>query len=113
MTGGQGHDDFVVESYSGRDTITDFSNQDTIVFNVPGVNGFGDLTFVSSGSDTLVTWGTLDSLLLQGVKPNQLNAHDFQFGSGAAAAFSFATASDLQNDAAWTHGAGAVHDHLF
>ena len=92
--------------------ITDFSNQDTIVFDVPGVNSLGDLTFVSSGNDTLVTWGTLDSLLLQGVKPNQLNAHDFQFGSGAATAFSFVTASDLQNDGAWAHN-GAVHDHLF
>jgi Ca2+-binding RTX toxin-like protein len=113
MTGGQGHDDFVVESYSGHDTITDFSNQDTIVFNVPGVNGFGDLSFVSSGNDTLVTWGTSDSLLLEGVKPNQLNAHDFNFGSAAAAAFSFVTASDLENEGAWVHGGGGVHDNLF
>jgi Ca2+-binding RTX toxin-like protein len=86
MTGGQGHDDFVIEWLSDRDTITDFSNQDTIVFNVPGVDDFGDLTFLKVGNDTLVTWGTSDSLLLQGIKPNQLSASDFSFGGASAAA---------------------------
>ena len=80
MTGGQGHDHFVIEWLSDRDTITDFSNQDTIVFNVPTLRAFDDLTFVAVGNDTLVTWGRSDSLLLQGVKPNQLSASDFLFG---------------------------------
>jgi Ca2+-binding RTX toxin-like protein len=86
MTGGQGHDHFVIEWLSDHDTITDFSNQDTILFNVPGVDDFSDLTLVKVGNDTLVTWGTTDSLLLQGVKPNQLSASDFSFGGAAAAA---------------------------
>jgi Ca2+-binding RTX toxin-like protein len=86
MTGGQGHDHFVIEWLSNRDTITDFSNQDTIVFDAPGVDAFSDLTVVAVGNDTLVTWGTSDSLLLQGVKPNQLSASDFSFGGAAAAA---------------------------
>lgn len=85
MTGGQGHDHFVIEWLSNRDTITDFSNQDTIVFNAPTVRAFSDLTFVEVGNDTLITWGTSDSLLLQGVKPNQLSASDFSFGGPATA----------------------------
>ena len=86
MTGGQGHDRFVIEWLSDRDTITDFSNQDTIVFNLPGVRDFSDLTFANVGNDTLVTWGGWESLLLQGIKPNQLSASDFSFGGTAAAA---------------------------
>lgn len=86
MTGGQGHDCFVIEWLSDRDTITDFSNQDTIVFNVRTADAFSDLTFLNVGNDTLVTWGTSDSLLLQGVKSNQLSASDFSFGGSVAAA---------------------------
>ena len=86
MTGGQGHDCFVIEWLSDRDTITDFSNQDTIVFNVRTADAFSDLTFLEVGNDTLVTWGTSDSLLLQGVKPNQLSASDFSLGGSVAAA---------------------------
>jgi Ca2+-binding RTX toxin-like protein len=102
MTGGQGHDHFVIEWMSNRDTITDFSNQDTIEFNTPGVHAFSDLTLAEVGNDTLVTWGTSDSLLLQGVKPNQLSASDFSFGTAAAAALS--PQHDLSPHAA---------DHLF
>lgn len=39
MTGGQGHDHFVIEWLSDRDRLTDFSNRDTIVFNVPANHG--------------------------------------------------------------------------
>ncbi|MCH8614633.1 hypothetical protein LZ016_00735 [Sphingomonas sp. SM33] len=74
----------MIEWVSDRDTITDFSNQDTIVFNLPTVRAFDDLMFVAVGNDTL-TWGRSDSLLLQGVKPNQLSASDFSFGEPATA----------------------------
>jgi Ca2+-binding RTX toxin-like protein len=83
MTGGHGHDHFVIEWLSDRDTITDFSNQDTIVFNVPAVRAFNDLTFVEVGNDTLITWGRSESLLLQDVRLNQLSASDFSFGGPA------------------------------
>lgn len=89
MTGGQHSDRFIIETASGDDVITDFSkNQDEIVFDgVAGVDDFGDLTLAVSGShDTLVTWGTTDSILIQGVKPNQLSASNFDFGPAAAAA---------------------------
>ena len=77
-----------IEANSGDDVVTDFSkSQDVVVFDVAGVEDFGDLTLTASGShDTLITWGTGDSLLLEGVKPNQLDASAFDFGALAATA---------------------------
>lgn len=100
MSGGNGRDTFVIQASSGNDVVTDFSkSQDTILFDVPGVTGFGDLTLTASGAhDTLVTWGTGDSLLLEGVKPNQLHAGSFDFDTSA----SFALFSDLPS----AHGLG-------
>jgi Ca2+-binding RTX toxin-like protein len=88
LTGGTQNDRFVIEAQSGDDVITDFKNGDKIVFDPSsGVGSFGGLTLTASGSkDTLVTWGTTDSLLIKDLKPSQLNAGDFQFGSPAAAA---------------------------
>ena len=62
--------------------ITDFEkNKDTILFDgIAGVDDFGDLTFTKIGSDVLITWGTGDSILLEGVKLNQIHAGDFMFG---------------------------------
>ena len=42
--------------------------------------------FTAVGKDTLISWGTGDTLLVEGSKPNQLGAADFSFGSPAAAA---------------------------
>ena len=89
MTGGQGRDSFVIEANSGNDTVTDFHKvHDLIVFDVAGVDDFGDLTLTQIGNDTLITWGTSDSLLLEGVKPKQLDASSFDFGTSSAAALS-------------------------
>lgn len=103
MTGGHGRDEFVIQAGSGHDVVTDFSKgQDTIVFDVPGVSGFGDLTIAASGAhDTLVTWGTGDSLLLEGVKPNQIRAGSFDFETSA----SFALSDELVSG----HGHGQGH----
>ena len=93
MSGGQGSDRFVIEASSGDDVITDFSrSQDLVVFDVAGVDDFGDLTLTEIGNDTLVSWGTGDSLLLQGVKVKHLDASSFDFAasaSGADAAYDF------------------------
>ena len=87
MTGGQGSDSFVIEANSGDDVVTDFSrSNDVVVFDVAGVDDFGDLTLTAVGNDTLVTWGTGDSLLLEGVKPKQLDASAFEFGALATTA---------------------------
>ena len=89
LTGGQGADVFVIEGLSGDDRITDFKAVDTIRFDAAsGVDAFSDLTLTLIGGDTLITWGTTDSLLIEGVKPNKLDASDFSFGSPAAASSS-------------------------
>jgi Ca2+-binding RTX toxin-like protein len=82
LTGGKGNDTFVFGPGDGDDRITDFEkNKDTIFFDgIAGVDDFGDLTFTKIGSDVLVTWGTTDSVLLEGVKLNQIHAGDFMFG---------------------------------
>lgn len=87
MTGGAGADRFVIEASSGDDRITDFkSKQDLIVFDpASGVDDFGDLILTQVGKDTLVSWGTADSLLLEGVKADKLSASDFEFGGSASA----------------------------
>lgn len=86
LTGSQNSDRFVIEANSGNDRITDFANQDTIVFTASsGVDSFGDLSLTQVGRDTLVSWGTSDTLLLEGVRARGLNASDFDFGDAAAA----------------------------
>ena len=81
LTGGQGRDIFAFGSASGDDIVTDFrNNQDTIRFEgVPGVDDFSDLVITRVGGDTLITWGTGDSILLEGVNPRVLDAGDFLF----------------------------------
>ena len=87
LTGNQHSDTFVIEANSGDDRITDFSNQDTILFDASsGVDAFGDLTLTAVGRDTLISWGTGDSLLVEGVRPRQLDASDFAFGAASLAA---------------------------
>ena len=105
MTGGQGSDSFVIEAGSGDDTITDFSkSHDLIVFDVAGVDDFGDLTLTAVGNNTLITWGTGDSLLLQGVKPKQLDASSFDFGGSASATL-------FSSEAEFSAGLGFADPH--
>jgi Ca2+-binding RTX toxin-like protein len=87
MTGNQGDDRFIIEAQSGVDRITDFSvNIDTIVFDASsGVDSFADLTFTKVGNSTVITWGTSDSLQLDGIRTTQLDADDFEFAPAAAA----------------------------
>ncbi len=82
LTGGKGNDLFVFGPGDGDDRITDWEkNKDSILFEgISGVDDFGDLTFTKVGSDVLITWGTADSILLEGTKLNQIHAGDFMFG---------------------------------
>ena len=82
LTGGKGNDLFGFGPGDGDDRITDLEKmKDTIFFQgISGVDDFGDLTFTKVGSDVLITWGTSDSILLEGVKLNQIHAADFMFG---------------------------------
>jgi Ca2+-binding RTX toxin-like protein len=81
LTGGKGLDTFTFGPGDGDDRITDFQNKDTIRFEgISGVDDFSDLTLTKIGHDTLISWGTGDSILVEGTKPNQLHAADFMFG---------------------------------
>jgi len=109
MTGNQNDDRFVIENSSGNDRITDFGNTDKIVFQgVSGVDDFSDLTLTKVGSNTVITWGTGDSLQVDGYKPNQLHASDFIFTSGA----SVATSLSSESPAGHGFGHSAIHEDL-
>ncbi len=107
LTGGQGADTFVISALSGDDRITDFKNADTILFDaLSGVDSFSDLTLTRVGGDTLITWGTTDSLLIEGLRPNRIDASDFGFEGAAAAA----RVADAGADGGLDHG-WYVQDH--
>jgi Ca2+-binding RTX toxin-like protein len=84
LTGGQGADRFVFGPGSGDDRITDFAKKDTIALDgIAGVDDFSDLTIVNVGGSAVISWGTGDSITLDGYKANKLSAADFSFGASA------------------------------
>jgi Ca2+-binding RTX toxin-like protein len=86
LTGGVGADRFVFGGATGHDRVTDFASKDQIVFEAAsGVFDFSALTLTASGKGTLISWGTGDTILLEGVKPKQLSAADFSFEAAPAA----------------------------
>jgi Ca2+-binding RTX toxin-like protein len=102
LSGGAGADNFVFGAGSGDDRITDFAKKDHIEFDATsGVHGFSDLVLTASGKDTLISWGTDDTILVEGLKPKQLSASDFTFDAPAAATF---LAADIID-----HHAAAIH----
>ncbi|MEA3036736.1 MAG: hypothetical protein QOH04_2508, partial [Sphingomonadales bacterium] len=105
LTGDQGNDQFVFGAHSGHDRITDFAKKDVIAFTADASpHDFSDLTLTASGKDTLISWGTGDSILVEGMKPKQLSAGDFSFAPGGAAAS--LAAADMPDSA---HHAAAWH----
>ncbi|HYC94096.1 MAG TPA: calcium-binding protein [Sphingomicrobium sp.] len=100
LTGNQGTDRFVIEANSGDDHVTDFAvNVDKIRFDASsGVDDFSDLTLTKVGNNTVISWGTADSLTLDGVKPSQLDSGDFEFGAAAAASMARAGTGKLSPD---------------
>ena len=81
LTGGQGKDIFAFGVAAGDDRVTDFENgHDRIRFEgIAGVDDFSDLTITAVGSDVLITWGTGDSILLEGTPIGVIGASDFLF----------------------------------
>ena len=88
MVGGQGIDRYVIEANSGDDRLADFAlGVDKIVFNIPGgPDDFGDLVITKVGANVLISWGTTDSILIEGYRPSQITAASFEFGAPALAA---------------------------
>ena len=95
LVGGQGNDFYVIEANSGADTISGFTHVDKIVFDTSsGVTSFSQLTLSQvGGTNTLVTWGNGNSILIEGFKPKDITAADFQFPAPASLA-SFSTQED-------------------
>jgi Ca2+-binding RTX toxin-like protein len=105
LTGGAGSDTFLFGAASGHDRITDFVKKDVIEFDATsGVHGFGDLVLTASGKDTLISWGTGDTILVEGIKPKQLSASDFAFDSPAAATFHTADMGTIDHGAGFAAG---------
>ena len=52
---------------------------------VAGVDSFSDLTIVNAGGNAVISWGTGDSITLDGVRASALSAADFSFSSLAGA----------------------------
>jgi Ca2+-binding RTX toxin-like protein len=74
LTGGAGIDTFTFTPGSGDDVITDFgANGDKDIIDISGFSGDGYMPALqASGSDTLITFGTGDSIKLLGVAPTDL-----------------------------------------
>jgi Ca2+-binding RTX toxin-like protein len=90
MTGGQNDDTFVVGDGSGDDHVTDFEKKDVIAVNdVAGVDDFSDLTIVNVGGNAVISWGTGDSITLDGYKASKLTAANFTFDPPAMAFAAF------------------------
>jgi phospholipase/lecithinase/hemolysin len=86
LTGGAGIDTYVFGGGSGHDHITDFARREVIAINgVAGVDDFSDLTIVNVGSNAVISWGTGDTVTLDGVRATSLSAADFSFAASAAA----------------------------
>jgi Ca2+-binding RTX toxin-like protein len=84
LTGGQGEDVFVFGPGSGDDHVTDFAKKDVISLQgISGVDDFSDLSIVNAGGSAVISWGTGDSITLDGYKASKLSAADFNFGASA------------------------------
>jgi Ca2+-binding RTX toxin-like protein len=98
LTGGQGQDVFVFGPASGDDHVTDFAKNDVIALDgIAGVDDFSDLTIVNSGGSALISWGTTDSITLDGYKASKLSAADFSFGASAPMTAFAAAGGEMQN----------------
>ena len=62
-----GDDTFVFAGVFGNDTVGDFrQGEDTLEFNVPGVNDVEELQIALVGSDTVIIAGTSGTVTLVG-----------------------------------------------
>jgi len=98
LTGGVGVDKFIFGVGSGHDHVTDYAKGELIAINgVPGVTGLSNLSITTVNGSAVISWGTGDTITLDGYKGSKLTAADFSFGTTAAGAAGFShTAGDLR-----------------
>jgi Ca2+-binding RTX toxin-like protein len=96
LTGGQGRDLFLFGPGTGDDRVTDFAKKDVIAIEgVSGVDDFSDLDIANVGGNAVISWGTGDSITLEGYRANKLSAADFSFGPPSAAAAEMHARADV------------------
>lgn len=80
LNGGGGADLFRFRRGDGEDLIKGFKpGKDAIEF-LSGASSFEDLTLTRDGADTVIDYGKAgDMIVLQGVRPAQLDEDDFMF----------------------------------
>ena len=79
MTGGDGADTFVFDAMvSINAVITDFKQCETLEFDNAGKLNFHDVRIKADHGNTVVNFGD-DHIVLVGINPHQLSAHDFIF----------------------------------
>ncbi|MDQ0466776.1 Ca2+-binding RTX toxin-like protein [Caulobacter ginsengisoli] len=81
LTGGKDADVFVFGAGEGHDRVTDFKNNvDHIELSgIAGVDDFSDLFFSVVAGNVVVSWGTGDSIVLEGFTLAKVSADDFLF----------------------------------
>ena len=85
LTGGAGKDTFVFKSAHGQDTISDFEAADLIEIDALLASDFASLQGMmseetdSTGTDTVISFGTGDELRLEAVSMSELGADQFVF----------------------------------
>jgi|GEM_PF-1359966 len=76
MSGGAGDDVFVFEG--GTDVITDFEQGDIMDLSATGLT-FGDISLEQSGNNTLVDYGSGNTIILQDTLLTDIDSSDFTF----------------------------------
>lgn len=78
LEGGLGSDQFVFNTGSGSDFVTDFQNGIDRIVIATGAEGFLDLVLSESGMDTVVSFSDV-TVTLAGISQSQINESDFFF----------------------------------
>ena len=102
LTGGAGNDTFVYTT--GADTITDFSSVDKIdLRSFTSLHGLSDVLALAtqSGANTVINFGSGNTLTLQNVAKSSLVSSEFLLGNSTSAAVTHDLNGDNISDILW------------